>query len=95
MLREDTFDTGRIRVSDVTYDDVLGGIAFIERHNIISSDAAILASYARHVAGRGENSLFIASDHRLSRAARREGFETLDPESAAPTDLPRLLANLS
>jgi predicted nucleic acid-binding protein len=60
--------------------DILAGMTLTDRHNINTSDAAILAAYLRLVRSPdGEEGSLVVSDHRLERAARNEGLATLDP----------------
>jgi predicted nucleic acid-binding protein len=71
--------------------DILDGMALTDRHNINTSDAAILAAYLRFARDPdGEDAFLVVSDHRLDRAARSEGLATLDPARVSPEDLPRL-----
>jgi predicted nucleic acid-binding protein len=67
--------------------DILDGMALTDRHNINTSDAAILAAYLRFVRSPGAGDAFlVVSDHRLARAARSEGLSTLDPARLSPED---------
>src|SRR5262249_16369040 len=69
---------------------VLAGIDLVERHNVNTTDAALLATYLRlaqaQPPGAG-TSVLIAADQRLLRAAIAEGFTTLNPESIAAADV--------
>ena len=59
---------------------ILTSLPLIERHNLNSSDAAILAAYLRYQSLRqpGETCVLVASDHRLLRSARAEGLPAFD-----------------
>jgi predicted nucleic acid-binding protein len=74
---------------------VLAGIDFVERHNVNTTDAALLATYLRYVQAQppgAGTSVLVAADQRLLRAAGAEGLTTLDPEGIAAADVPVLLA---
>lgn len=74
---------------------ILIGIALMKRHNLNSSDAAILAAYLRYARLPGSPPcLLVASDQRLLRAASAEGLATLNPELLLPADVPGTLASL-
>jgi predicted nucleic acid-binding protein len=71
--------------------DILDGMALTDRHNINTSDAAILTAYLRLIRSPGDDKAFlVVSDHRLERAARAEGLSTLDPARTSPEDLASL-----
>jgi predicted nucleic acid-binding protein len=81
----------------LTIDDgaVLAGIDFVERYNVNTTDAALLATYLRYAQAQAPGagtSVLIAADKRLLRAAGAEGLATLDPEAIAAADVPALLA---
>ncbi len=76
----------------VTDKDVLDGMALTDRHNINSTDAALLAAYLRFRAKANVDCLLIASDKHLIRAAEAEGLSALNPETVLPADLPMFLA---
>jgi hypothetical protein len=69
----------------------------LEPHNLNATDGAILALALRYVhalpAG-SPTSLFVAADRRLLSAAQAEGLRTLNPETAAATDIPPFLASI-
>ena len=84
-------------VLDVESSAILAGIALVERHNLNSSDAAILATllrYAQLEAATGNRCLLAAADTRFVRAAVAEGLKALDPESIAVADVGALLASV-
>jgi hypothetical protein len=75
----------------------LAGITLTDRHNLNSSDAALLATYLRHTRPRPTGAppcVLIASDQRLLRAAQLEGLVTLNPELLPAADVPAALAAL-
>ena len=75
---------------------ILNGIELIERHSLNSTDAAILQTFLRYATPLRASavSMLVASDQRLSRAARAEGLEVLDPEIVQAADIPAFLAAL-
>jgi uncharacterized protein len=95
-LRNEVIDDPDFVVLGVEFGDILDGIELIGRHNLNSSDAAILQAYLKHAAAVRPSmvSVLVASDQRLLRAAKAEGFEVLDPESVQPVDVPAFLAAL-
>jgi predicted nucleic acid-binding protein len=103
-----TFSTARLAVHReillnpavalITVDDaaVLSGIELTDRHNLNSTDAAILAACLRYAQSQPSDALrciLVASDHRLLRAADAEGLRTLNPELLPASDVPAFLAN--
>ncbi|MBV9849050.1 MAG: hypothetical protein JO250_05100 [Armatimonadetes bacterium] len=73
--------------------DILSGIALTDRHNINSTDAAILSALGRYVQAQppaAPTCLLVAADQRLLRAASAEGLRTLNPELIAAADVPAL-----
>jgi predicted nucleic acid-binding protein len=89
-LRDEVLASPAFRLLTVDNAAILAGIDLIERHNLNSSDAAILSVFLRfsHAGGPDrENRVLIASDHRLLRAARHEGLAVIDPERADLDDI--------
>ncbi len=75
----------------------LASVGLIARHNINSTDAAILALFLQHadaLKAIGGTVVLAASDKRLIRAAIAEGLHTLNPELVAPDDVAALLVAL-
>ena len=76
-------------------DVVLSSIDLIARHNINSTDAAILNSFLQHAASladAGEKTVLVASDQRLLRAA--SAVNTLNPELVDAFDATEFLATM-
>ena len=74
----------------MTDQDILDGIILTDRHNLNSTDAALLAAYLRLVRSLPVSSsdcLLIASDKRLIRAAEAEGISSLNPETTPASDI--------
>lgn len=83
---------GLLTVDDT---DFLNGIALTDRHNLNTSDAAILSAYLRYAQAQAVNApvcILVASDQRLLRAAASEGLQILNPERVSDADVPPLLA---
>jgi predicted nucleic acid-binding protein len=95
-LRNEVIDDPDIVVLGVEFDDFLGGIDLIKRHNLNSADAAMLHAFLKHAGLLGASAvcLLVASDQRLLRAAKAEGLEGLNPESVVAADVPAFLAAL-
>lgn len=75
--------------------EILGGIALTDRHNLNTSDAAILAAYLQHsrlMALGGSPCWLVASDQRLLRAAQAEGLSVMNPEDVPPERLEEILS---
>lgn len=92
LLRDEIVSSAEFTLLDVDTRDIFAGIGLIERHNINSADAMILAAFLRYALAIGEVCVLVASDRRLLRAAIAEGLKTLNPEQA--TDVPAFLAAL-
>lgn len=74
---------------------ILNGIVFSDRHNINSTDAAILAAFLDYVQSLDEESpacILVSADRHLLRAAQLEGLVTLNPELLPAEDVPLFLA---
>jgi predicted nucleic acid-binding protein len=78
-------------------DDVAArALDLVVRHNLNASDALYLRQMLDWQAGcdpQTESLALIAADERLLRAAQAEGITTLDPETADPDTVERLLHN--
>lgn len=86
-LRDTVLLSPRFDLVTVENADILAGMALTDRHNINTSDAAILAAFLGLTKESGDRVILVVSDHRLARAARAEGFATLDPARVSPSDL--------
>lgn len=97
LLRDQVLINPDFTLLSVNDADFLDGIALTDRHNINTSDAAILAAYLRHARSQppdAPRSVLVAADRRLIRAAEAEGLRTLNPDLLPPADIPALLAGL-
>lgn len=95
-LRNEVIDDPDFVVLALEFDDILNGIELIGRHNLNSTDAAILQAYLRYTSPMRSAgaSVLVASDKRLLRAAKAEGLEVLDPETIQAADIPAFFAAL-
>jgi predicted nucleic acid-binding protein len=90
----DSVDFGMLSLDDTA---ILGGIEYIERYNLNSSDAAILVAfqgYAQAEAAVGGSCVLVAADQRLLHAAQVEGLATVNPELLPVADVAAFLASL-
>jgi len=97
LLRDQVLINPDFTLLSVNDADFLDGIALTERHNINTSDAAILSSYLRYARSQPPGTppcLLVASYRRLLRAAEAEGLRALNPELLPPADIPALFAGL-
>ena len=93
-LRNDLFHQPDFRLLTVTDVDIIGSITHIQKHNLNSTDAALLAMLLRYSQVTGETSILIAADGRFCRAAQLEGLVSLNPELTSPADIPAVLASV-
>jgi uncharacterized protein len=94
-LQSEIINDADFGVLDVESSAILAGIAIVEKHNLNSSDAAILVTllrYAQLEAAGGNRCVLVAADVRLVRAAVAEGLTSIDPEALTVADLTALLA---
>lgn len=87
-LQVEVVDNPNFEMLAITEEDIFASILMMRRHNINSTDAAILTlllGYVRTPAAL--TCLLIAVDKRLLRAAEAEGIATLDPEQVSATDV--------
>lgn len=96
-LQAETLNSQDFNFLSISDGDMLRGVEFVRRHNINSSDAAILAAFIRYSQSQPFGSppcVLVAADKRFLRAAQAEGLATLNPEAVLPADVPALLAGL-
>ncbi len=93
-MEQEVLNSPDFRLLSIEDDRVLAGLGLVTRHGLNSADAAILATYLRYARSLPAGSpacIFTASDWRFLRAASAEGLATLNPETLAAGDIPRLL----
>jgi hypothetical protein len=95
-LRNEVIDDPDFAVLGLEFDDILDGIELIRRHNLNSTDSAILQALLKHAGPTSTSvaSVLVASDHRLLRAAKAEGLHVLNPEVVLAADVPQFLGGL-
>jgi predicted nucleic acid-binding protein len=95
-LRDEIIDDPDFGVLAVEFGDILDGVALIDRRNLNSADASILAAFLSfaHEQPADTACVLAAADQRLLRAARAEGLRTLNPERMDPANVPAFLAAL-
>lgn len=95
-LRAEVINAPDFGVLAVEFGDILDGIDLIDRHNLNSTDASILASFLNfaQVQSPAVACVLVAADRRLLRAGLAEGLKTLNPELIVPIDVPSFLAAL-
>jgi hypothetical protein len=94
-LRIEVIDDMDFGVLGIEFGDIIGGIDLIDRHNLNSADASILASFLGFAQAQpGLVCVLAAADQRLLRAAQAEGLTTVNPERLGPADVPAFLAAL-
>ena len=95
-LRNEVIDEPEFVVIGLEFDDVLDGIDLIQRHDLNSTDGAILQALLKRAGlmRPAIASVLVASDQRLLRAGKAEGLEVIDPESVQPADAAPFLAAL-
>lgn len=95
LLRNEVFLDGCFELVAVTDTDILGSITHIQRHNLNSTDAALLATLLRYKQATGETCVLIAADNRFYRSALAEGLPAINPELLSAADVPTFFASLS
>jgi hypothetical protein len=95
-LRAEVIDDPDFGVLALEFGDILGGIDLIDRHNLNSADASILAAFLSFAGAQPAATVcvLVAAEQRLLRAGQAEGLRTLNPELTAPADVPAFLAAL-
>lgn len=95
-LRAEVIDAPDFGVLPIEFSDILDGIDLIDRHNLNSADASILASFLSFAQTQPSATvcILVAADQRLLRGAQVESMQTFNPELIAPADVPAFLAAL-
>lgn len=83
--------TAVLTIDDAT---ILNSLTLMQKHNLNSTDSAILTLFLRYRKSVSEPCALIAADKRLVRAANAEGLTAIDPENFLPADAPAFLASL-
>lgn len=93
LFHRETFGGG-VQIISARNDIVFGAAPLLQRHNINSADAVLLraALDLRDALRENEHDLVtVSSDKRLLRAADRERFSALDPETEDTATLDNLI----
>ncbi len=94
LMRSELFDDREFHLLSLYDEDFVASQGLMEKHNINSADAAILAAFLRYTRRHPKDRpvlVLVAADKDLLRAAEREGIGTLDPESLLPENVPSRL----
>lgn len=94
-LRYDMMVLPLFRLLTVTGADIVSSITYIQRHNINSTDAALLTTLLRYARTTGEACALVAADSCLCRATQAEGLAALNPQDVPTADVPARLAALT
>lgn len=94
-LQDEVIDVPIFQVLALDDAAVLSGTSLIDKHNVNTADAAILALLLRYRQLQPSSDpapVLVAADNRLIRAAGAEGLPTLNPELLPAADIPAFLA---
>lgn len=94
LLRSDVFVQSRFQLLIVTDADILSSITYIQKHNLNSTDAPLLATLLRYAQTTGETCVLVAADSRFYRSALAEGLAAINPELLPDAGVPAFLASL-
>ncbi len=95
LLEAEVGANANFALLSVSDDALFASIAVMHKHNLNSTDAAILAMLLRTLPSPvPPDFVLIAADKRLLRAASAEGMKTLDPAALPAPDVPAFLAAL-
>ena len=92
-LRNDLLVQLRFDLVTVTDTDIISSITHIQKHNLNSTDAALLATLLRYAQTTGETCVLVAADGRFCRTAQAEGLTAVNSDLPA-ADVPVLLSSL-
>lgn len=95
LLQADVVDSLDFDLLPIGDETIFACIATMQRHNLNSTDAAILTLLLSSVIpSTSSTCVLVASDHRLLRAAQAEGLQTINPQTMPAADVPAFLATL-
>lgn len=84
-------ETGILTLDDAT---ILSSLSVMQKHNLNSTDAALLTLFLRFSQASAEPCVLIAADKRLVRSSIAEGLQAVDPEIFALAHVPTFIASL-
>lgn len=96
LLQRDVIYDPDFGILPLAFESILAGIDLIDKHNINSVDAAILATYLEYSANASGDSVdcvLVASDSRLLRAAGAEALRVFNPEVDSESEFLRLIGS--
>lgn len=93
-LRNDLITLPLFRLLTVSDMDIFAGVTYIQKHNLNSTDAALLATLLRYAQVSGETCVLIAADSRFYRSALAESLPAINPELLPAADVPAFFASL-
>ena len=94
-LQNEMLDIALVTLFSVSDEDIFLSTAMMRKHNLNSTDAAILTVIAaKRSAFETSEIVVVAADKRLLRAAEAEGLRSLNPEETSLAELPVFLSSL-
>ncbi|MBC7527820.1 MAG: type II toxin-antitoxin system VapC family toxin [Chthonomonadaceae bacterium] len=87
----ESLETGVLTIDDTT---IVSSLDVMQKHNLNSTDAAILTLFLHFASATEEPCVLIAADKRLVRSANAEGLKAVDPEVFAVEDVAAYLSSL-
>lgn len=95
-LRREVIDSRDMGFPTIDESAVLAGLSLMERRNINTTDAALLAAFLRYARSQhpaASSCILAAADKRLLRAAEAEGLRTVDLQGISVADVSVLCAD--
>jgi len=93
-LRNDMIVLPLFRLLTVTDAAIIGSITAIHKHNLNSTDAALLTTFLRYAHVSPDACVLVAADQRLLRAAQAERLAVINPETMPAAAVAAFLAAL-
>jgi predicted nucleic acid-binding protein len=94
-FRKDFIDNRDLLKIEVTSDLAMDALPLIEKHSINSTDAVVLRSaldLAAHERKQDNELILVTADNRLITAAKAEGLQVINPETAKLAEVEKLLS---
>ena len=93
-LRMEIIESDKTNVLSIDDETVLNSLSMMQKHNLNSTDAALLVLYLRFQSVASKPCVLVAADRRFVRSAIAEGLPAIDPENFATADLPNFIASI-
>ena len=93
-LRTEIIESERTMILSIDDEMVLNSLGMIQKHNLNSTDAALLVLYLRFRSSVSGSCVLVAADRRFVRSAIAEGLQAIDTESFDLADVPKFLASI-